>query len=51
MDWRHLVARILKRLGVKPNCSTNIAGGPTYGYGELDINGFWEYPLYNYKEK
>jgi len=26
-------------------CSTSIAATRTYGYGELDFNGFWEYSL------
>ena len=31
-----------------PNCniSTGIHDGPTIGYGELDSNGYWEFPCY-----
>jgi hypothetical protein len=32
-------------LGHKVQFSTNIAGNMTYGYGKLDANGFWQYPL------
>lgn len=29
----------------KPKASTGIHGGLTLGYGRLDDNGFWEFPL------
>jgi len=51
MTWRNWVARILKRLGFKPCYSHNIGGGLTCGYGELDDNGFWQYPLFDHKER
>ena len=38
-------AKWLKSLGFKPSVSTGIHGYLTYGYGELDSNGFWQYPL------
>jgi hypothetical protein len=31
--------------GVQVGCSTSIGGAPTFGYGTLDANGFWEYPV------
>lgn len=31
--------------GKKPKCSTGIHGYITYGYGDLDELGFWEFPL------
>lgn len=31
--------------GMPPSASTNIADEINYGYGELDANGFWEFPL------
>lgn len=40
-----LIARILHRMGVRPNASSGICGGITYGYGELDDNGYWRYML------
>lgn len=42
----HLLAKVLFRLGVKPGYSTGICGSLTSGYGKLDDNGYWEYPLY-----
>ena len=32
--------------GEKPSWSTGICGGTTAGYGELDQNGYWEFPLW-----
>ncbi len=43
--FNQIIARELKKLGVKPHVSTGIHGYLTYGYGELDEYGFWEYPL------
>lgn len=41
------VAKLLKARGVKPNISSGICGGLTFGYGELDNNnGYWQYQLY-----
>lgn len=31
--------------GERPRVSTGIHGCLTYGYGKLDENGFWEFPL------
>lgn len=31
--------------GEQLGCSTGIDGEPTYGYGELDNNGFWQVPV------
>ena len=31
--------------GEKPTYSTGICGELTCGYGELDSNGYWEFPL------
>lgn len=33
------------RAGEKPTYSTGICGKLTCGYGELDCNGYWEFPL------
>lgn len=40
------IARVLKFIGIKPCFSTGICGNYTCGYGKLDSNGYWEYPLY-----
>jgi hypothetical protein len=32
--------------GELPNCSTGICDGLSYGYGRLDSNGYWEFPLF-----
>lgn len=45
MRWNKLVARVLRLLGFRPGYSTGIHDGLTCGYGELDTNGFWQYPL------
>ena len=42
---RGLVGRILYWLGIKPNVTHNIAGGVSAGYGDMDINGFFQYPI------
>lgn len=31
--------------GEQPTYSTGICGATTCGYGELDYNGYWEFPL------
>ncbi len=31
--------------GEKLGVSTDISGSPTYGYGKLDNNGYWEFPV------
>lgn len=43
---QHLIALVLKCLGFKPNYSTGIHNKETCGYGKLDSNGFFKYPLY-----
>lgn len=42
----HEYALLLFARGIKYGCSTDIAGNTSYGYGELDEFGFWQYPLY-----
>lgn len=32
--------------GVVPTYSTGICESTTAGYGKLDDNGYWEFPLY-----
>jgi hypothetical protein len=39
------VAKVLEACGVRPGCSTGIDDSLTRGYGRLDANGFWEFPL------
>ena len=34
------------RSGVKPSYSTGICGSTTAGYGYLDQNGYFQFPLY-----
>jgi hypothetical protein len=41
------IAVLLYNIGIQPGISTGIHGGLTYGYGELDPNGFWQYSLYS----
>jgi len=43
---KKIIAKILKFLRFKPYYSTGIDGEKTSGYGRLDGNGYWEYPLY-----
>jgi hypothetical protein len=41
--WPQWLARWM---GGEPlQCSTGIDGAPTYGYGELDADGFWQVPV------
>ena len=42
---KHAIAMQLHAMGFKYMCSS-FEDMPTYGYGELDNWGFWEYPLY-----
>ena len=42
----HWWARILYILGFQYSVSSCIADFTTYGYGKLDFNGFWQFPLY-----
>jgi hypothetical protein len=39
------IAMARSRAGEKPAYSTGICGELTCGYGELDCNGYWEFPL------
>lgn len=32
--------------GIRPGFSVGICGSITAGYGELDENGYWQFPLY-----
>ena len=32
--------------GQKPSFSHGVCGSVTAGYGELDPNGYWQFPLY-----
>lgn len=41
----HDVATFRYRSGVKLQFSTAITGLLSYGYGGLDVYGFWQYPL------
>jgi len=45
MKMNKLIARILKWIGRKPHYSTGICGSTTCGYGKLDKNGYWQFPL------
>lgn len=42
---RKFIAWYMQKVGIKPSASTGIHGYITYGYGLLDHNGFWQYPL------
>jgi hypothetical protein len=42
---RHELACFMKAAGACPWYSTGIGGEITSGYGRLDFNGYWEYPL------
>lgn len=37
--------------GEKPCYSTGICGSTTCGYGKLDPNGYWEFPLHMDEEE
>jgi len=37
---------ILYKIGIKPNCSSDIIGHITRGYGKLDFYGEWQFPIY-----
>ena len=43
---KEFIAKLLYFIGIKPCYSTGICGSSTCGYGKLDRNGYWEYPLY-----
>lgn len=37
---------IFKLLKIRYKTSWGIHNGPTYGYGKLDHNGYWEYSIH-----
>lgn len=39
------IGTLLYRLGFKYGASTDICDNLSLGYGKLDDNGFWEYPI------
>jgi hypothetical protein len=39
------IAKLFEAAGYVPNNSTGIHEGPTRGYGTIDFNGFWMFPL------
>ncbi len=43
---QEIIGLILYKLGFPHSASTGIHGGPTYGYGDLSFNGYWQYPCY-----
>jgi hypothetical protein len=45
LNVRHEIACFLRVAGAKPMYSTGLDGEVTGGYGLLDFNGYWEYPL------
>jgi hypothetical protein len=47
----HPIAILKYKLGFKPIWTHNIADELNCGYGEMDWNGFWQYPLYFKGEK
>ena len=42
----NIIALFLKFIGIKPKYSTDIVGNLTCGYGEIDWNGYFQYPLW-----
>ncbi len=38
-----IIGWLLWRVGFRPNISTGISDHTTYGYGDLDDNGYWQY--------
>lgn len=42
--WQCVVGWALYMSGVPYHISSGIHGGVTLGYGNLDNNGFWQYP-------
>lgn len=41
------IGALLYVLGRAPHISTGICGTTTFGYGKLDNNGYWQYPVLN----
>ena len=46
MNRNELIGKVLYNLGFQLNASTGICGTITYGYGRLDNNGYWQFPVY-----
>lgn len=44
-EVRQDIASFLLAAGRRPMCSTGLGDEITRGYGCLDANGYWEYPL------
>lgn len=40
------IGRILYFLGFAFKTSTGICGSTTRGFGNLDANGYWQFPIY-----
>jgi len=51
MTIDNLIGIIIYKLTGKINTSTGIDDGLTFGYGKLDNNGYWQFPVYNIKQK
>lgn len=45
VDLRVLIAHVKHVQGKTPGISTDICDSETRGYGYLDHNGYWEFPL------
>jgi hypothetical protein len=45
IEVREDIAQFLFAVGVKPSYSSGLGEEITRGYGDLDMNGYWEYPL------
>lgn len=46
MKLDEFIGRLIQLTGRRPNVSTGICGSITYGYGRLDNNGYWQFPVY-----
>lgn len=48
MKWfiERMIGKVLYRLGFQYSVSTGIGGDTTYGYGDLSLNGYWQFPCY-----
>jgi hypothetical protein len=44
-DRNECIGNLLYRLGFKYGASTDIGDNLSLGYGKLDDNGFWQYPI------
>lgn len=45
LEVKRDMAQFFQACGIKPCWSTNIGDEMNAGYGDLDENGFWEFPL------